>query len=223
MRYYGGGSLSLFVIERTTYMKLTKQLSLATLATSCLLFGGSLTAHAADTTSQNSTATLNISQNDQSAKLSLDAVPSFAFGTVTADQVFNGGSVEQDLTTNNTVKITDTRLDQNGWNLAVSQTTAFTNGNSKIAGTMAVTPGTFSFNNGTATGWTWGQNPFSLTLPNASATQIASSTGANKGSASATISHAKFTFSSHDSLASGDYTANLTWNLTSAPNVDASN
>ena len=183
-------------------MKLTKQLSLATLATSCLLFGGSLTAHAADTTSQNSTATLNISQDDQSAKLSLDAVPSFAFGTVTADQVFNGGSVEQDLTTNNTVKITDTRLDQNGWNLAVSQTTAF--------------------NNGTATGWTWGQNPFSLTLPNASATQIASSTGANKGSASATISHAKFTFSSHDSLASGDYTANLTWNLTSAPNVDVS-
>ncbi|MDI9206141.1 WxL domain-containing protein [Ligilactobacillus saerimneri] len=178
-------------------MKLTKQLSLATLATSCLLFGGSLTAHAADTTSQNSTATLNISQDDQSAKLSLDAVPSFAFGTVTADQVFNGGSVEQDLTTNNTVKITDTRLDQNGWNLAVSQTTAFTNGNSKIAGTMAVTPGTFSFNNGTAT-------------------------GANKGSASATISHAKFTFSSHDSLASGDYTANLTWNLTSAPNVDVS-
>lgn len=165
----------------------------------------------ADSTNQQSTATLNIQDEstDTTAKLSLDSVPSFPFGNVKTSTIFSGGSVGAALSNSNTVVITDTRLSNIGWNLAVTNTTAFTNGDSKINGTI-------QFTDGAAEGWTWANSQTSLTLPSSTSNQVASSTGAKKGTATSTIKNASLKFNGHDAIVPGSYTANLTWNLAAA-------
>ena len=46
--------------------------------------------------------------------------------------------------------------------------------------------------------------------------QVATSTGAKKGTATSEIKHASLKFNGHDAIVPGSYTANLTWNLTAA-------
>jgi len=204
-------------------MKLFSKLNLLTLA-----LGGVLVLSvpavkadtAADTNNKQSTATLKIQDesSDITAKLSLDAVPSFPFGTVKTNTIFSGGTTGLNPSENNTVVVNDTRLSSVGWNLAVTNTTAFTNGNSKINGTINFTPSAFKFGKDPATetaeGWTWSNT--SLALPNSTSNQVATSTGAKKGTATSTIQHATLTFNGHDAIVPGSYTANLTWNLTAA-------
>lgn len=106
-------------------MKLFSKLNLLTLALGGVLVLSVPAVKAdttADTNNQQSTATLNIQDesSDITAKLSLDAVPSFPFGTVKAGTIFSGQSVDQGLTNNNNVVVTDTRLSNIGWNLAVT-------------------------------------------------------------------------------------------------------
>ncbi|PEH10742.1 hypothetical protein CP353_01825 [Lactobacillus sp. UMNPBX2] len=204
-------------------MKLFSKLNLLTLA-----LGGVLVLSvpavkadtAADTNNKQSTATLKIQDesSDITAKLSLDAVPSFPFGTVKTNTIFSGGTTGLNPSKNNTVVVNDTRLSSVGWNLAVTNTTAFTNGNSKINGTINFTPSAFKFGKDPATetaeGWTWSNT--SLALPNSTSNQVATSTGAKKGTATSTIQHATLTFNGHDAIVPGSYTANLTWNLAAA-------
>ena len=213
-------------------MKLFSKLNLLTLA-----LGGVLVLSvpavkadtAADTNNKQSTATLNIQDesSDITAKLSLDAVPSFPFGTVKTNTIFSGGKTGLNPSKNNTVVVNDTRLSSVGWNLAVTNTTAFTNGDSKINGTIEFTPSAFQFYKDTAAetavgkdtaetaeGWTWSNT--SLALPNSTSNQVATSTGAKKGTATSTIQHATLKFNGHDAIVPGSYTANLTWNLTAA-------
>ena len=204
-------------------MKLFSKLNLLTLA-----LGGVLVLSvpavkadtAADTNNKQSTATLKIQDesSDITAKLSLDAVPSFPFGTVKTNTIFSGGTTGLNPSENNTVVVNDTRLSSVGWNLAVTNTTAFTNGNSKINGTINFTPSAFKFGKDPATetaeGWTWSNT--SLALPNSTSNQVATSTGAKKGTATSTINHASLKFNGHDAIVPGNYTANLTWNLTAA-------
>ena len=196
-------------------MKLFSKLNLLTLA-----LGGVLVLSVpmvkADTTNQQSTATLNIQDEstDTTAKLSLDAVPSFPFGNVKTNTIFSGGTAHSNLSGNDTVVVNDTRLSSVGWNLAVTNTTAFTNGNSKINGTIQFTPSAFQFSDGAAEGWTWSKT--SLELPSSVSNQVATSTGAKKGTATSTISSATLTFNGHDAIVPGSYTANLTWNLAAA-------
>ena len=196
-------------------MKLFSKLNLLTLALGGVLVL-SVPAVKADTTNQQSKATLNIQDEskDTTAKLSLDKVPSFPFGDVNAGDIFSGQSVDRGLTNNNNVVVTDTRLSNIGWNLAVTNTTAFVNGDSKINGTIQFTPSAFQFSDGTAEGWTWSNT--SLALPNSTSNQVATSTGAKKGTATSTINHASLKFNGHDAIVPGNYTANLTWNLTAA-------
>ena len=198
-------------------MKLFSKLNLLT-----LVLGGTLVLSVpmvkADTTNQQSTATLNIQDEstDTTAKLSLDKVPSFPFNNVKAGTIFSGQSVDQGLTNNNNVVVTDTRLSNIGWDLAVTNTTAFVNGDSKINGTIKFTPSAFQFKDGAAEGWTWSKAETSLELPSSVSNQVATSTGAKKGTATSTISSATLTFNGHDAIVPGSYTANLTWNLTAA-------
>lgn len=200
-------------------MKLFSKLNLLTLALGGVLVL-SVPAVKADTTNQQSTATLNIQDEskDTTAKLSLDKVPSFPFNNVKAGTIFSGQSVDQGLTNDNNVVVTDTRLSNIGWNLAVTNTTAFVNGDSKINGTIQFTPSAFKFGKDPATetaeGWTWSNT--SLALPNSTSNQVATSTGAKKGTATSTINHASLKFNGHDAIVPGSYTANLTWNLTAA-------
>ena len=200
-------------------MKLFSKLNLLTLALGGVLVL-SVPAVKADTTNQQSKATLNIQDEskDTTAKLSLDKVPSFPFGDVNAGDIFSGQSVDRGLTNNNNVVVTDTRLSNIGWNLAVTNTTAFVNGNSKINGTINFTPSAFKFGKDPATetaeGWTWSNT--SLALPNSTSNQVATSTGAKKGTATSTIDHASLKFNGHDAIVHGSYTANLTWNLAAA-------
>ena len=92
-------------------MKLFSKLNLLT-----LVLGGTLVLSVpmvkADTTNQQSIATLNIQDEstDTTAKLSLDEVPSFPFNNVKEGTIFSGQSVDQGLTNNNHVVVTDTRL-----------------------------------------------------------------------------------------------------------------
>ena len=173
--------------------------------------------NADDTTiTKNSTATLNLNSSD--AKLSLDAVPSFPFGTVKTGDILSGQKLTADFRDNNKVTVTDTRLDAKGWQLTVKPT-AFINNGKTIAGTLDFTPGTFAFADGQAEGWTWGST--SLSLPGSS-TKVANSTGEQEGTASATINKATFKATSHDALASGTYTSTLTWNLSATPGPSAS-
>lgn len=204
-------------------MKLFSKLNLLT-----LVLGGTLILSVpavkadttADTNNQPSKATLNIQDEstDTTAKLSLDAVPSFPFGTVKTNTIFSGGTTGLKPSEDNTVVVNDTRLSSVGWNLAVTNTTAFTNGNSKINGTINFTPSAFKFGKDPATetaeGWTWSNT--SLALPNSTPNQVATSKGAKKGTATSTIQHATLTFNGHDAIVPGNYTASLTWNLTAA-------
>lgn len=208
-------------------MKLFSKLNLLTLALGGVLVL-SVPAVKADTNNQKSTATLNIQDEntDTTAELSLDKVPSFPFNNVKAGTIFSGQSVDKGLTNDNNVVVTDTRLSNIGWNLAVTNTTAFVNGDSKINGTIKFTPSAFQFGKGTATeaaeaaetaeGWTWTNPTTSLALPNSTSNQVATSTGAKKGTATSTIQHATLIFNGHDAIVPGSYTANLTWNLTAA-------
>ena len=192
-------------------MKLFSKLNLLTLALGGVLVLSVPAVKAdttADTNNQQSTATLNIQDesSDITAKLSLDAVPSFPFGTVKTNTIFSGGTTESKLSDNNTVVVNDTRLSSVGWNLAVTNTTAFTNGNSKINGTIQFTPSAFQFSDGAAEGWTWSKAQTSLELPSSVSNQVATST----------IQSANLKFNGHDAIVPGSYTANLTWNLTAA-------
>lgn len=201
-------------------MKLFSKLNLLTLALGGVLVLSVPAVKAdttADTNNQQSTATLNIQDEstDTTAKLSLDKVPSFPFNNVKAGTIFSGQSVDQGLTNNNVV-VTDTRLSNIGWNLAVTNTTAFVNGDSKINGTIQFTPSAFQFSDGAAEGWTWSKAQTSLELPSSVSNQVATSTGAKKGTATSTIQHATLKFNGHDAIVPGSYTANLTWNLTAA-------
>ena len=193
---------------------------LGLLSLACGLFMTAPTAiiNADDTTiTKNSTATLNLNSSD--AKLSLDAVPSFPFGTVKTGDILSGQKLTADLKDNNKVTVTDTRLDAKGWRLTVTPT-AFTNNGKTIAGTLSLTPGDFAFTDKSqAKGWKWGNT--SLTLPS-SKIEVASSNGDQEGQASATINAADFIATSHDALASGTYTSTLTWNLTGTPDTSAS-
>ena len=195
---------------------------LGLLSLACGLFMTAPTAiiNADDTTiTKNSTATLNLNSSD--AKLSLDAVPSFPFGTVKTGDILSGQKLTADLRDNNKVTVTDTRLDAKDWQLTVTPT-AFTNNGKTIAGTLSLTPGDFDFTDNShapAEGWKWGDT--SLTLPG-SKIEVASSTGDQEGQASATISAATFNATSHNALASGTYTSTLTWNLTGTPDPSAS-
>ena len=178
-----------------------------------------------DNVQSNSTATLTLDSND--THLSLDAVPSFPFGTVKAGDLLSGKTLTANLSNNNKVTVTDTRLDSKGWQLAVT-TTAFTNNGKTgktgktIAGTLGFTPAAFSFADDKAADWTWADTK-KLALPNNTHTLIASSTGDQEGTATANIDQATFNATSHDALASGEYTSMLTWNLTANSDPAASN
>ncbi|PEG89679.1 hypothetical protein CP358_02480 [Lactobacillus sp. UMNPBX7] len=193
---------------------------LGLLSLACGLF---LTAPAAiinaddTTTTKSSTATLELDSSD--AKLSLDAVPSFPFGTVKTGDILSGKKLTADLRDNNKVTVTDTRLDAKDWQLTVTPT-AFTNNGKTIAGTLSLTPGDFAFTDNQAADWKWEKT--SLTLPNSSSTPVANSTGKQEGTASATIDKATFKATSHNALASGTYTSTLTWNLNATLDPSAS-
>lgn len=203
-------------------MKRNFWMKLGLLSLACGLFMTAPTAiiNAADTTiTKNSTATLNLDSSD--AKLSLDAVPSFPFGTVKTGNILSGQKLPANLRDNDKVTVTDTRLDAKSWQLTVTPT-AFTNNGKTIAGTLSLTPGDFAFTDKSQAqpeGWKWGDT--SLTLPG-SKIEVASSNGDQEGQASATIKAADFIATSHDALASGTYTSTLTWNLTGTPDPSAS-
>lgn len=73
-----------------------------------------------------------------------------------------------------------------------------------------------NFFDGAVEGWTWTNSTTSLALPNSTSNQVATSTGAKKGTATSTIGSASVTFNGHDAIVPGSYTANLTWNLAAA-------
>lgn len=160
-------------------------------------------------TSKQSTATFTI--DTSKAKLTLDEVPSFDFGSVDPADIYAKKTVSG--TGSGKVQVTDTRLNATGWNLAVSTTTALTNSSSSIEGNLTFTPTSFSFTTGNATGWTFSSGTPTLNLPSTSSAEIASSIGKDKGTGSATVSSANLKFTKNNTLAQGTYTSNLTWNL----------
>lgn len=206
-------------------MKSKFWLKLGLLSLTCGMVSGApalISNAAADTTNLESTATLTLDSSD--THLSLDAVPSFPFGTVKTSDILSGKAINTSPTSNNQVTVTDTRLDSKGWDLAVTST-AFNNSGKKITGNLAFNkPGAFAFSDRDgAAGWTLASSSsINLALPTTSSTQFASSTGAKEGTASASINNATFTANSHDALATGTYTSKLTWNLTATPNPGAS-
>lgn len=171
---------------------------------------------ASSATQKSSTATFTIDTNK--AKLTLDKVPSFDFGSVDPADIYAKKSVSG--TGSGKVQITDTRLNAAGWDLTVSKTTALTSGSSSIEGDLTFTPSSFSFMTGSdgktkidATDWTFRDTP-TLILPSTSSATIASSTGTDKGTGTATVESANLKFTKIDNtLAPGTYTSNLTWNL----------
>lgn len=160
-------------------------------------------------TSKQSTATFTI--DTSKAKLTLDEVPSFDFGSVDPADIYAKKTVSGKGS--GEIQVTDTRLNATGWNLAVSTTTALTNSSSSIEGDLTFTPTSFSFTTGNATGWTFSSGTPTLNLPSASSAAIASSIGKDKGTGSATVSSANLKFTKNNTLAQGKYTSNLTWNL----------
>ena len=160
-------------------------------------------------TSKQSTATFTI--DTSKAKLTLDEVPSFDFGSVDPADIYAKKTVSGKGS--GEIQVTDTRLNATGWNLAVSTTTALTNSSSSIEGDLTFTPTSFSFTTGNATGWTFSSNTPTLNLPSTSSAEIASSIGKDKGTGSATVSSANLKFTKNNTLAQGTYTSNLTWNL----------
>lgn len=195
------------------------KLGLLSLACGLFLTAPAAIINADDTTiTKSSTATLNLDSSD--AKLSLDAVPSFPFGTVKTGKILSGQKLTASLRDNNKVTVTDTRLDaKGGWQLTVTPT-AFTNNGKTIAGTLNFTPETFAFTDNQAADWKCEKT--SLTLPNSSSTPVANSTGEQEGTASATINMATFKATSHNALASDTYTSTLNWNLSATPGPSAS-
>ena len=168
---------------------------------------------ASSATQKSSTATFTIDTNK--AKLTLDEVPSFVFGGesgVDPADIYAKQTV--DGTGSGKVQITDTRLNTVGWDLTVSNTTALKNGSSSIEGGLTFTPNSFSFTTKeNATGWTFSSKP-TLNLPSTRSATIASSTGMDKGTGTATVESANLKFTKIDNtLAPGTYTSNLTWNL----------
>ena len=160
-------------------------------------------------TSKQSTATFTI--DTSKAKLTLDEVPSFDFGSVDPADIYAKKTVSGKGS--GEIQVTDTRLNATGWNLAVSTTTALKNGSSSIKGDLTFTPNSFSFTTKeNATGWTFSGTP-TLNLPSTSSAEIASSIGKDKGTGSATVSSANLKFTKNNTLAPGTYTSNLTWNL----------
>lgn len=160
-------------------------------------------------TSKQSTATFTI--DTSKAKLTLDEVPSFDFGSVDPADIYAKKTVSG--TGSGKVQITDTRLNTVGWDLTVSNTTALKNGSSSIEGDLTFTPNSFSFTTEeNATGWTFSGTP-TLNLPSTSSAAIASSIGKDKGTGSATVKSANLTFTNNTTLAPGTYTSELTWNL----------
>ena len=160
-------------------------------------------------TSKQSTATFTI--DTSKAKLTLDEVPSFDFGSVDPADIYAKKTVSGKGS--GEIQVTDTRLNATGWNLAVSTTTALTNSSSSIEGDLTFTPNSFSFTTKeNATGWTFSGKP-TLNLPSTSSAEIASSIGKDKGTGSATVSSANLKFTKNNTLAQGKYTSNLTWNL----------
>ena len=201
------------------------KLGLLSLACGLFLTAPAAIINADDTTiTKSSSATLELDSSD--AKLSLDAVPSFPFGTVKTGKILSGQTLTASLSDNNKVTVTDTRLDAKDWQLTVTPT-AFTNNSKtnngkKIEGTLSLTPGDFDFTDNShalAEGWKWKDT--SLPLPG-SKIEVASSNGDQEGQASATISAATFKATSHNALASGTYTSTLTWDLTGTPDTSAS-
>ena len=160
-------------------------------------------------TSKQSTATFTI--DTSKAKLTLDEVPSFDFGSVDPADIYAKKTVSGKGS--GEIQVTDTRLNATGWNLAVSTTTALTNSSSSIEGDLTFTPTSFSFTTGNATGWTFSSGTPTLNLPSTSSAEIASSIGKDKGTGSATVSSANLKFTNNTTLAQGTYTSNLTWNL----------
>ena len=159
--------------------------------------------------SASSTATFTI--DTSKAKLTLDEVPSFDFGSVDPADIYAKKTVSGKGS--GEIQVTDTRLNATGWNLAVSTTTALTNSSSSIEGDLTFTPTSFSFTTGNATGWTFSSSTPTLNLPSTSSAEIASSIGKDKGTGSATVSSANLKFTKNNTLAQGKYTSNLTWNL----------
>ena len=155
-------------------------------------------------TSKQSAATFTI--DTSKAKLTLDEVPNFDFGSVDPADIYAKKTVSGKGS--GEIQVTDTRLNATGWNLAVSTTTALTNSSSSIEGDLTFTPTSFSFKN-----WTF-SNSIKLNLSNTSTSPvaIASSTG-DKGTGSATVSKSNLTFTNNTTLAPGTYTSELTWNL----------
>lgn len=164
---------------------------------------------ASSATSKSSTATFTI--DTSKAKLTLDEVPSFDFGSVDPADIYAKKTVSGKGS--GEIQVTDTRLNATGWNLAVSTTTALTNSSSSIEGDLTFTPTSFSFTTGNATGWTFSSGTPTLNLPSTSSAEIASSIGKDKGTGSATVSSANLKFTKNNTLAQGKYTSNLTWNL----------
>lgn len=165
---------------------------------------------ASSATNKQSNATFTI--DTSKAKLTLDEVPSFDFGSVDPADIYAKKTVSGKGS--GEIQVTDTRLNTVGWDLTVSNTTALKNGSSSIEGDLAFTPNSFSFTiKENATGWTFSGKP-TLNLPSTSSAAIASSTGMDKGTGSATLSSANLKFTKIDNtLAPGTYTSNLTWNL----------
>ena len=154
-------------------------------------------------TSKQSTATFII--DTSKAKLTLDEVPSFDFESVDPADIYAKKTVSGKGS--GEIQVTDTRLNATGWNLAVSKTTALTNGSSSIEGGLTLNPSSFSFKN-----WTFSDKP-TLNLPSTSSAAIASSRGTDKGTGTATVESAKLEFTKNNTLAQGTYMSNLTWNL----------
>ena len=165
---------------------------------------------ASSATNKQSNATFTI--DTSKAKLTLDEVPSFDFGSVDPADIYAKKTVSGKGS--GEIQVTDTRLNTVGWDLTVSNTTALKNGSSSIEGDLAFTPNSFSFTTKeNATGWTFSGKP-ALNLPSTSSAAIASSTGMDKGTGSATVSSANLKFTkNNNTLAPGTYTSNLTWNL----------
>ena len=184
-----------------------KKNKLAKMAAAVLMTGsiaalGTSKVNAEDGGSATSKATFTIDQDK--AKLTLDKVPSFDFGSVDPADIYAKKTVSSKGS--GEIQVTDTRLNATGWNLAVSKTTALTNGSSSIEGDLTLNPSSFSFKN-----WTFSGTP-TLKLPSTDSVTIASSTG-DKGTGSATVSSANLEFTNNTTLAPGTYTSNLTWNL----------
>ena len=197
-----------FIMKKNKLAKMTAAVlmtgSIAALGTSKVNpeDGGSVT-------SKQSTATFTI--DTSKAKLTLDEVPSFDFGSVDPADIYAKKTVSGKGS--GEIQVTDTRLNATGWNLAVSTTTALTNSSSSIEGDLTFTPTSFSFTTGNATGWTFSSSTPTLNLPSTSSAEIASSIGKDKGTGSATVSSANLKFTKNNTLAPGTYTSNLTWNL----------